>query len=141
MYHRWALSLVVLALCAICYAPARIDASQSPRAEEYAGTWSGTWDGAGTGDFVLKLASADGAISGKVEVGTDGGNYTADLKSLAFDGSKMSARYDFPLDPASGSEVVLAATFAGSTAKGTWSLRAKGQDAEAAGGTWTVSKK
>jgi hypothetical protein len=53
----------------------------------------------------------------------------------------MSARYDFPLDPASGSEVVLAATFTGSTAKGTWSLRPKGQTTEAAGGTWTVTKK
>jgi hypothetical protein len=141
MYHRWVLSLVVFVLCAIRYAPAQIDASQSSNVEQYAGTWSGTWDGAGTGDFVLKLDGTAGAVSGKVEVGTDGGNYTADLKSLAFDGSKMSARYDFPLDPGSGSEVVLAATFAGSTAKGTWSLRPKGQNAESAGGTWTVTRK
>jgi len=33
------------------------------------------------------------------------------------------------------------ATFTGGTAKGSWSLRAKGQNAESAGGTWTVTRK
>jgi hypothetical protein len=141
MHHRRVLSLVVIVLCAICSTRAQIYAAPPPDAEQYAGTWSGTWDGAGTGDFVLTLNGDAGAVSGKVDVGTDGGNYTAELKSLQFDGPKMSARYDFPLDPGSGSEVVLTATFAGSTAKGTWSLRAKGQTAEAAGGTWTVTRK
>jgi hypothetical protein len=141
MHHRRVLSLVVIALCAICYKDARIDATGSPNADQLTGTWSGTWDGAGTGDFVLTLDGAADAVSGKVDVGTDGGNYSAELKSLQFDGPKMSARYDFPLDPASGSEVVLTATFTGGTAKGTWSLRQKGQSAEAAGGTWTVTKK
>jgi hypothetical protein len=139
MSLRWKSGLLLFALCAIGVAPAHITA-QSSTGEQYAGTWSGTWDGAGAGTFVLTLDKGTaGAVNGKVDVGTDGGNYTAELKSLAFDGQKMTAKYDFPLDPAA--EVIIAAAFDGSGAKGTWSLRPKGQDAEAAGGTWTVARK
>jgi RNA polymerase primary sigma factor len=60
-------------------------------------------------------------------------------KDVKFEGAKMSAKYDFPLDPSA--EVVLTATFEGSTAKGTWSLRAKGQTDEMAGGGIAISKK
>jgi hypothetical protein len=81
----------------------------------------------------------DGAMSGKVNVTTDGGNYSADLKTVTFDGTKMTAKYDFPLDPSA--EIVMTATFDGGSAKGTWSLRAKGQADEVAGGTLVVSKK
>ena len=35
----------------------------------------------------------------------------------------------------------MAATFEDRSAKGTWSLRPKGQDGEIAGGTWAVEKK
>ena len=142
MCHKRIPRLTVIVVCAICFAHPHVD-GQSPNGEQYAGTWSGTWDGAGTGDFVLTLEkSAAGAVTGKVDVVTDAGNYTAELKAVAFDGQKMSAKYDFPLDP--GSEVVLDGTFDGSTAKGTWSLRQKGDSglfAEAAGGTWTVARK
>jgi hypothetical protein len=139
MCHRSVSWLIVFVLFALVSAQSQVDGTQSPTGEQYAGTWSGAWDGAGTGAFVLTLNSAAGAVTGKVDVTTDGGNYTADLKSLAFDDQKMSARYDFPLD--AQAEVLLAATFDGSTAKGTWSLRPKGQNTEAAGGTWTVARK
>jgi hypothetical protein len=114
--------------------------AQSTTVDQYFGTYAGTWDGSGTGTFELTLAKgADGAAGGKVSVTTDGGNYDAELKAIAFDGGKMTAKYDFPLDPSA--EVVVAATFDGGTAKGTWSLHAKGQTDEIAGGTWTVTKK
>ena len=107
---------------------------------DFAGTWAGTWDGAGSGQFELVLEkSKEGAPAGRVAVTTDNGNYSAELKSIAFDGGKMTAKYEFPLDPSA--EVAVAATFDGDAAKGTWSLRPKGQDAEIAGGTWTVKKK
>ena len=110
-----------------------ISARQAASAEQYAGTWSGTYDGAGTGQFEMTLVQAqDGAMTGKVDVTTEGGNYSADLKSVAFEGSKMTAKYDFPLDPST--EVVMTATFEGSAAKGTWSLRPKGQPDELASG-------
>jgi hypothetical protein len=114
--------------------------AQSGTVEQYFGTYSGTWDGSGTGTFELTLAKgADGEPGGKVAVTSDGGDYNAELKAVAFDGSKMTAKYDFPLDPSA--EVVVAATFDAGTAKGTWSLHAKGQTDEIAGGTWTVTKK
>jgi len=72
-------------------------------------------------------------------VTTDNGNYNADLKAIVFDGNKMTAKYDFPLDPSA--EVAVTATFEARAAKGTWSLRAKGQDGEVASGTFTTTKK
>ena len=107
---------------------------------DYAGQWTGTWDGSGSGNFELTLEKAkDGGTAGKVAVTTEQGNYTADLKSVSFAVNKMTASYDFPLDPSA--EVALAATFEAAKAAGTWSLRPKGGGAEVAGGSFTVSKK
>lgn len=129
-----------LCIAFICVAGIAITASsQSTNGASYAGTWSGTWDGAGTGQFELTLGNAkDGAPIGRVAVTTDGGNYTADLKLIAYQGNKLNAKYDFPLDPSA--EVSLSGSFEKENAKGTWSLHSKGQDAEVAGGSWTVSK-
>jgi hypothetical protein len=133
---RWWLLVLVLGASGIW---TRGEAGQSSNAGQYAGNWSGTWDGSGEGKFELMLAaSQDGAVTGKVAVTTDGGNYDADLKDVAFDGNKMTAKYDFPLDPSA--EVVVAATFETSAAKGTWSLRPKGQSTEIAGGTFALKK-
>jgi hypothetical protein len=78
-------------------------------------------------------------MTGKVNVTTDGGNYSADLKSVAFEGTKMTAKYDFPLDPSA--EIVMQAIFDGGSAKGTWSLHPKGQTEEIASGGIAVTKK
>jgi hypothetical protein len=129
---------VVLVTCAIGLAP-HLDASPATAGEQYVGQWAGTYDGAGSGTMELILDKKDGAIVGKVSANTDGGNYSADLKGIAFDGAKLSATYDYPLDPSA--EIVLAATFDGSSAKGTWSLRPKGQTDELAGGGFAISKK
>ena len=109
--------------------------------EELVGVWSGTWEAAGGngGGFELTLEKAkDAGVTGKVAV-TGEPTYKADFKSLSFDAKKLNAKYDFP--PDTQAEVVLAATFEGNTAKGTWSLRAKANDAEVAAGTWTVTRK
>ena len=107
---------------------------------DYAGQRTGTWDGSGSGNFELTLEKAkDGGTAGKVAVTTEQGNYTADLKSVSFTANKMTATYDFPLDPSA--EVALAATFEAAKAAGTWSLRPKGGGAELVGGSFTVSKK
>ena len=136
--HR-ILTLLLLAVSAIAFA-ADIEARQAAAAEQYTGMWTGTYDGSGTGQFEMTLDKGnDGAITGKVNVTTDGGNYSADLKSVSFDGAKMTAKYDFPLDPSA--EIMMTATFDGRTAKGTWSLRAKGQTDEIAAGGLSVTKK
>ena len=107
--------------------------------DKFLGTWSGTWDGAGTGGFEITLSKdASGALAGKVSV-TGEPTYDATLKTVSLDGNKLSARYDFPPDP--GGEVVLAATFEGAKAAGTWSLREKAGGTEIATGGWNVTKK
>ena len=142
MRNGWLVSLLVLALCG--FAPGgRGLAAQSSTADKYIGTWAGTWDGAGSGEFELTLdknrEAKDAPLVGRVAVTTDGGNYNADLNAVSFSGQKMTAKYDFPLDPSA--EVLVAATFEDRTARGTWSLRPKGQDTEIAGGSWTVTRK
>jgi hypothetical protein len=123
-----------------CAALAGTAASTDQSGADYAGQWTGTWDGSGSGNFELTLDKAkDGGIAGKVAVTTEQGNYTADLKSVSFNANKMTAVYDFPLDPSA--EVALAATFEAAKAAGTWSLRPKGGGAELVGGSFTVSKK
>jgi hypothetical protein len=111
-----------------------------PGAQQFLGTWSGTWDGEGSsGGLELTLEKGkDDAITGRVAV-TGDPTYKAALKSVSFDGPRMNARYDFT--PDESNEVVLTGTFDGNTAKGTWSLRTKANEAEVARGTWTVTSK
>ena len=114
--------------------------AQSADNDQYVGTWSGTWEGGGTGRFDLTIErDASGALSGGVSVGTDQGDYTAKFKELSFDGQNMKARYEFPLD--SQADVMVAGSFNGGAAEGTWSLVAKGGDQSFAGGTWKVARK
>ena len=96
-------------------------------------------DGAGTGGFELTLEKGkDNTVNGRVSV-TGEPTYRATFKALSFDGKKMSATYDFP--PDAGGEVVLAASFDGNTATGTWSLREKASGNEVAKGGWNVTRK
>jgi hypothetical protein len=139
MHNRTSTWLFVIVFLR-CLSSTSAGAAQSTSGGEYTGTWSGTWDGSGSGNFELTLEKAkDGRTAGKVAVTTEQGNYTADLKSVSFAANKMTASYDFPLDPSA--EVALAATFEAAKAAGTWSLRPKGGGAEVAGGSFTVSKK
>jgi hypothetical protein len=131
-------ALLVVVMVAFAVA-APIVAGQAP-GEKYIGTWTGTWDGAGSGDFEMTLDRAkDGPLGGRVVVGTDGGNYNANFKTISFDGPKMTARYDYPPDP--GAEIVVMANFEDKSAKGTWAMRPKGQEGDLAAGTFTVTKK
>jgi hypothetical protein len=139
MHRRSLVWLLVIVFVGTASASTPARASQASTGDEYLGKWTGTWDGSGSGEFELTLEKGKDAPAGKVAVTTEQGNYTADLKSLSFSGKSMSATYDFPLDPSA--EVAIAATFDGGKAKGTWSLRPKGQATELAGGSWTVARK
>jgi hypothetical protein len=107
-------------------------------AKKYFGAWTGTWEGGGgSGGFDITLeAGKDGKPGGHVSV-TGEPTYKATLKTLAFDGAKMTATYDFPPDPAV--LVTLGATFEGDAAKGTWAV--KGGSIDPLSGTWAVKKK
>jgi hypothetical protein len=108
--------------------------------EQYAGVWTGSWDGAGSGGgFELTLEKPkDGPMIGRVSV-TGEPTYKATLKTLSFDGPKMTAKYDFTPDEAA--EVALTATFDGKTATGAWSLIEKASGNEVASGGWKVARK
>lgn len=125
--------LIVLSVCG----SAQQRGNGADAASAYAGTWGGTWEGGGSGGFVLTLEQVDGGkLGGKVSV-TGEPTYDATLKTVAFDGNKMTATYDFPPDPQIG--IVLTATFEAASATGTWAARQNGADV--ATGTWTVKRK
>jgi hypothetical protein len=127
---------VVLIAGVVTLMPAAMSADDNP----YVGTWAGTWEGGGSGRFDLTIErDAAGALSGGVSVGTDQGDYVAKFKELSFDGGKMKAKYDFPLD--AQAEVAISGAFAAADAQGQWQLQPQGQDQPFAGGTWTVKKK
>ena len=133
-------ALFIFIAGAVSFTSAQRGAEAPAKPEQFAGIWSGTWDGAGSGGgFELTIEQGkDGAYTGKVAV-TGEPEYKAAFKALSFEGKKMNARYDFP--PDESAEVVLAASFEGNKATGTWSLRAKAGDGEVASGTWTVTRK
>ena len=116
------------------------DKPEPPKPAPVTGTWTGTWDGAGSGGgFELTVEQPkDGPLTGRVAV-TGEPTYTAVFKSLAFDGKKLTASYDFPPDAAA--EVSLAASADGNKLTGTWALVAKGDKTELASGSWTATKK
>ena len=115
-------------------------AAQSAAHDQFLGTWIGTWDGAGSGGFELTLEKDDnGVLRGKVSV-TGEPTYKTTFRTLSFEGSKMSAAYDFP--PDDRGEVMLGASFDGNAATGTWTLREKADATKVvASGTWKVTKK
>jgi hypothetical protein len=136
--YKHCIWLLVVTLGAVCSAAQR-GTEGSAAGDQFVGTWSGTWDGAGTGGFELTLEKPkDGALGGRVSV-TGEPTYKATLKTVAFDGSKMTATYDFP--PDERAEISLTATFEDTTAKGTWLVREKASGGDVAGGTWSVKKK
>lgn len=139
MRTRWSVGFVVIVVAAAISSAAPRGVQGSSTGEQFLGVWSGTWEGAGgSGGFELTLETAkDGTIAGKVSV-TGEPAYKATFRTLSFDGAKMTAIYDFPPEPAA--EVVLGATFETGSAKGTWSLRQKGDSADVASGTWSVAK-
>lgn len=135
MKNLWCIGVSVLILGAVS---AGNEQRGGAPPDELLGLWTGSWDGAGSGGFELTLAKGkDGAPGGAVSV-TGEPTYKATLKTVSFEGKKMTATYDFP--PDDRLEVTLTATFDGETAKGIWSLREKG-GSEVATGTITVKKK
>lgn len=139
LVRSWCLAVCVLLVSVVSIAAQR-GTEASSTGEAFVGVWSGGWEGSGSsGGFELTLEKdKDHPVTGKVSV-TGEPTYKASFKELSFEGKKMTAKYDFP--PSELAEVVLVATFDGNSAKGTWSLRAKADGAEAVAGTWTVTKK
>jgi hypothetical protein len=129
----WAWVIVLGAVCSAAQAG-------KPAGEQYVGTWTGTWEGAGSSggfELTLEMDKEKNGVGGRVSV-TGEPTYQATLKTVAFDGQKMAATYDFPPEPSV--EVRLACSFEGDTAKGTWSVFEKAGGTEVMSGTWAVKK-
>lgn len=128
----------ILIVSAVCSAAQR-GGGESSAGDQFVGTWTGTWDGAGSGGFELTLEKPkDSALAGRVSV-TGEPTYKATLRTVSFEGTKMTAKYDFP--PDERAEVVLALTFDGSSTKGTWTLIEKASTADVATGTIILKRK
>jgi hypothetical protein len=134
---QW-IGCALLVLLAVCVP--RAQEKTQPATADRVGTWSGTWEGAGTnGGFELTLEQPkEGPLTGKVAV-TGEPAYKAALKTLAFDGKKLTATYDFP--PDESAEISIAATADGNKLTGTWVVVVKADKTEVATGSWTVTKK
>src|SRR3954471_1156519 len=130
------LSIVLLAAVSLS---AQKDGARPAVPDDVLGTWSGTWDGdGGSGGFDLTLQRGkEGATIGKVAVTGDPA-YQAALRTIVFDGRKMTAKYDFTPQPAA--EVTLKATFEKETAAGSWSLADPSTGNHLAGGSWKVTR-
>ena len=129
--------ICLVASCALGSAAQR-GGDTTAAGEEFAGVWTGTWDGAGSGGFELILEKPkDAPLTGRVSV-TGEPTYKATLKSAAFDGSKMTGKYDFPPDERAEVEFVL--NFEGKAAKGVWRVIEKGTTNEVASGTLSLTK-
>jgi hypothetical protein len=103
------------------------------------GTWSGGWEGMGqSGGFELILEKGKEGGTGRVAV-TGEPTYKATIRTMSFEGKKMTAVYDFP--PDEQIEVVLNTTFEGDSATGPWIARLKQDKSEVASGTLKLTKK
>jgi len=141
MATRHAVLVVVVLLAAMAHVDAQREGGAGAAGERFVGVWSGSWDGGGGagGGFELTLErDKDKGLIGKVAV-TGEPTYNATFTSVTFDGAKMTAKYDFPPEPAA--EVVLTATFEGNGATGGWLLREKGSSGEVSSGGWKVTRK
>ena len=134
-------AVVALMMLAGIWAAAQFGVAAAADGDQYVGTWKGTWEGGGAGGrFDLTLArGTDGKLAASVSVGSDMGDYAANLRTLTLIGTKLAGAYDFPPDPQN--EVTLDGSFDPKTATGTWSLGPKGQTGgQAIAGSWKVSR-
>ncbi len=141
MTHRFrtVAFLLILGAVSVSVAAQQKGDGKTP-GSEFVGTWSGSWQmDASSGGFELTLEKGkDGALGGRVSV-TGEPTYQAVLKTVKFDGNKMAATYDFT--PDDRLEVVLATTFEGNTAKGTWTARGKDGSGDVASGSLSFTRK
>jgi len=140
MSSRHPVLVVALLVAAAVCAAAQREGGKPEAGQQFLGVWSGSWsspDGASGGIELTLEREKDKPLAGRLSV-TGEPEYKATFVSVEFDGAKMTARYDFPPDPAAG--VVLAATFDGDAATGTWSLYEKASGNEVISGTWKVKR-
>ena len=134
-------AFIICIAIAIMFAFVEARAQQSGAAKDFLGTWMGKWEANGSGasgGFELTLEKGEGdKFGGRLSI-TGEPTFQVTLNTVAFDGAKMTATYDFPPDP--NIRITLEAKFDGNAATGTWAAREGGTQSDGATGTWTVKK-
>ena len=106
----------------------------------FVGTWQGTWSGGSSGKFEMTITqSATGKLSGSLSAHPDGGDsYTVEFKTIEVAAGKLSAKLE---DPGGEVEISLTGSSDGKSAKGTYTVRQKGDGSEVETGTWMAARK
>jgi hypothetical protein len=108
--------------------------------DSYAGTWEGTYasTGGNKGSLSYTLSKdSKGQWQGTVKFTNEGGEQTADLKSIRIASGKFSATLD---TPDGQSEVAIEGAFKGKKLGGTYSVSSKASGEKVDGGTWATTK-
>jgi hypothetical protein len=139
MRRQFYVALLLVAIAGVCYASQ--SQGKKPDAGSVVGTWAGTWAGDSSGKFDMTINSiAGGKLSGSLTAHpTDGGDYTASLKSVDLVGTKLTVKFNDPSDDQV--EIVIEGTIESGTIKGTWSVHSRAESGQTAGGTWSATKK
>jgi hypothetical protein len=106
----------------------------------FVGTWQGTWSGDSSGKFEMTITkSPTGKLSGSLSTHPDGGDgYTVEFKSIEIASGKLSVKFE---DPGGEQEISLTGSADGKSAKGTYTVRQKGDGAQIDSGSWTAARK
>lgn len=115
-------------------------AARPDDSDAYVGTWEGTWTGGSSGKVGMTIAKGTGGkLSGSITPTPDQGDgYTVSFKSVEVVSGKLTLKFE---DPNGENEITLIGSADGKSAKGTYSVRQKGDGSEVDTGTWTVTKK
>jgi hypothetical protein len=108
--------------------------------DAFIGTWEGSWSGGSSGNVGMTFAKgAGGKLSGTISPKPEQGDgYTVPFKCIEVSGGKLTVKFE---DPGGEVEITLVGTVEGKSAKGTYSVKPKGQDDAVDSGTWTVTRK
>jgi hypothetical protein len=141
MHKRLQLSLLaILFIAGVALLSAQEATAKSDDSDAFVGSWEGTWTGGSAGTFGVTISKgAGGKLSGSISPKPDQGDgYTAAFKTVEVISGKLTAKFD---DPNGEAEITLVGSVTGKSAKGTYSVKQKGDGSEVDTGSWTLTKK
>jgi hypothetical protein len=141
MHKQLQISLFVILFIAAVALLATQEATARPDdSDAFVGTWEGTWTGGSSGKFGMTISKgAGGKLSGSISPTPDQGEgYTVAFKTVEVTSGKLTVKFE---DPSGEADIILTGSAEGKSAKGTYSVRQKGDGSEVDSGSWTLTKK
>ena len=132
--------ITILLLAGVTLLGTNEAAARADNSDAFVGTWEGTWTGGSSGKFGMTISKgAGGKLSGSISPQPDQGEgYTATFKSVEVVAGKLTVKFE---DPGGEADIILTGSAEGKSAKGTYSVRQKGDGSEVDSGSWTLTKK